>query len=101
MILEALLARQGQVVTREELRQLLWPADMNVEFERSLNTAVAKLRQALMDSAERPRYIETVARRGYRFVGRVETCLHPDQPPPHDLDAEPAPVPAKTDHSPP
>jgi len=101
IILEALLAREGQVVSREELRQLLWPADMNVEFERGLNTAVAKLRQVLSDSAEKPRYVETVARRGYRFVGRVETDLHPgDQPPPEDLDTRPAALPGKTDQSP-
>jgi len=80
MILEALLTREGEVVSREELRQLLWPGDTFVEFERCLNTAVAKLRQALSDSAEHPRYIETVARRGYRFIGRVEPYLQPHTP---------------------
>jgi Tol biopolymer transport system component/DNA-binding winged helix-turn-helix (wHTH) protein len=70
-ILEALLARPGELVTREELRDHLWLADTFVDFERSLNAAVAKLRQALADSAEQPRYVETVARRGYRFIAPV------------------------------
>jgi DNA-binding winged helix-turn-helix (wHTH) protein len=73
-ILEALLERAGELVTREELRERLWPADTFVDFERSLNAAVAKLRQVLADSAEHPRYVETVARRGYRFVAPVEAC---------------------------
>jgi Tol biopolymer transport system component/DNA-binding winged helix-turn-helix (wHTH) protein len=70
-ILEALLARPGELVTREELRDHLWPADTFVDFERSLNAAVAKLRQALADSAEQPLYVETVSRRGYRFIAPV------------------------------
>jgi DNA-binding winged helix-turn-helix (wHTH) protein len=70
-ILEALLLRPGELVTREELREHLWPADTFVDFERSLNAAVAKLRQVLSDSAEQPRYVETIARRGYRFVAPV------------------------------
>ena len=77
LVLEALVSRAGEVITREELRQRLWPGDTHVEFERGLNTAVAKLRQALADSAEQPRYVETVARRGYRFIGRVEPCPTP------------------------
>src|SRR3954468_8121531 len=64
-----LLERPGEVVTREELRQRLWPADTFVDFDHGLNTAVNKLREALGDSAAAPRYIETLARRGYRFVG--------------------------------
>ena len=71
-ILDALLERAGELVAREELRERLWPSDTFVDFERSLNAAVAKLRQVLGDSAEQPRYVETVARRGYKFVGRVE-----------------------------
>src|SRR5215831_10860855 len=71
-ILAALLERPGELVTREELREHLWPADTFVNFERSLNAAVAKLRQVLADSAEQPRYVETVARRGYRFIAPVE-----------------------------
>jgi Tol biopolymer transport system component/DNA-binding winged helix-turn-helix (wHTH) protein len=62
----------GQVVTREELRKRLWPEDMFVDFEDGLNTAVKKLREALSDDAEKPRYIETVPRRGYRFIAPVE-----------------------------
>jgi cholera toxin transcriptional activator len=60
------------VVTREELRQKLWPADTFVDFDHSLNTAVNKLREALGDSATSPRYVETLARRGYRFIAPVE-----------------------------
>jgi cholera toxin transcriptional activator len=71
-ILAILLARPGDVVTREELRQRLWPADTFVDFDHSLNTAVNKLREALGDSASSPRYVETLARRGYRFLGTVE-----------------------------
>src|SRR5688572_1207195 len=74
-ILEALLDRPGELVTREVLRERLWPADTFVDFERSLNAAVAKLRQVLTDSAEQPRYVETVARRGYRFIAPVEASL--------------------------
>ena len=59
-----LLDRAGEVVTREELRQQLWPADTFVDFDHSLNTAVNKLREALGDSASSPRYVETLARRG-------------------------------------
>src|SRR2546427_7188184 len=67
-LLALLLERAGEVVTREELRDKLWPADTFVDFDHSLNTAVRKLREALGDSAETPRYVETLARRGYRFV---------------------------------
>jgi DNA-binding winged helix-turn-helix (wHTH) protein len=70
-ILQALLDTPGELVTREELRDRLWPSDTFVDFERSLNAAVAKLRQSLGDSAEQPVYIETVARKGYRFVAPV------------------------------
>jgi TolB-like protein/DNA-binding winged helix-turn-helix (wHTH) protein len=67
-ILAYLLEHAGQMVTREELRQLLWPADTFVDFDHSLNTAVMTLREALGDKADRPLYIETLPRRGYRFV---------------------------------
>jgi TolB-like protein/DNA-binding winged helix-turn-helix (wHTH) protein/Tfp pilus assembly protein PilF len=70
-ILEILLNRQGELVTREELQEKLWPADRFVDFEHSLNAAVKRLRAALNDSADQPRYIETLARRGYRFVAPV------------------------------
>src|SRR5229473_2787312 len=71
-VLAFLLERPGDVVTREELRQRLWPADTFVDFDHSLNTAVNKLREALGDSASSPRYVETLARRGYRFLAIVE-----------------------------
>jgi len=71
-VLAMLLARKGELVTREELRLKLWPADTFVDFDHSLNTAINKLRDALGDSANDPRYIETLARRGYRFVAAVE-----------------------------
>ncbi|HUK24148.1 MAG TPA: winged helix-turn-helix domain-containing protein [Terriglobales bacterium] len=70
-VLALLLERPGEVVTREELRQKLWAADTFVDFDHSLNTAVNKLREALRDSAASPRYVETVARRGYRFLAPV------------------------------
>jgi DNA-binding winged helix-turn-helix (wHTH) protein len=70
-VLAILLEMTGEVVTREELREKLWPADTFVDFEHSLNTAIAKLRRALNDEAEKPRYIETLPRRGYRFVGSL------------------------------
>jgi DNA-binding winged helix-turn-helix (wHTH) protein len=71
-ILVMLLARPDEVVTREEVRHRLWPGDTFVDFDHGLNNAVARLREALGDSAETPRYIETVARRGYRFIAPVE-----------------------------
>jgi DNA-binding winged helix-turn-helix (wHTH) protein len=71
-VLAFLLERPGDVVTREELRQKLWPADTFVDFDHSLNTAVNKLREALGDSASSPRYVETLARRGYRFLAPIE-----------------------------
>jgi DNA-binding winged helix-turn-helix (wHTH) protein len=66
-----LLQRAGSVVTREELREKLWPADTFVDFDHSLNTAVNKIREVLGDSASNPRFVETAARRGYRFLGEV------------------------------
>ena len=71
-VLALLLERAGDVVTREELRQKLWPADTFVDFDHSLNTAVNKLRESLGDSASSPRYIETLARRGYRFIAPLQ-----------------------------
>ncbi|HSA92811.1 MAG TPA: winged helix-turn-helix domain-containing protein [Terriglobales bacterium] len=70
-VLHLLLKRPGELVKREELRAALWPADTFVDFEHGLNAAVNKLREALGDSAETPRYIETLPRRGYRFVGQL------------------------------
>ena len=76
-VLALLLERAGDVVTREELRQKLWPADTFVDFDHSLNTAVNKLREVLGDSASSPRYIETLARRGYRFIAPVQNSVAP------------------------
>jgi len=74
-ILELLLNRAGEVVTREEIKQKLWLADTFVDFEHGLNTSIKKLRQALCDSATEPRYIETIPRLGYRFIAPVEATL--------------------------
>src|SRR5512139_4208065 len=70
-VLALLLDHPGGVVTREDLRRRLWPTEVFVDFENSLNAAVARLREALGDSAERPRFIETLPKRGYRFIGVV------------------------------
>jgi Tol biopolymer transport system component/DNA-binding winged helix-turn-helix (wHTH) protein len=70
-ILAFLLERPGQLVTREELHARLWPADTFVDFDHGLNAAIKRLRDALGDSAENPRFVETLARRGYRFVAPV------------------------------
>src|SRR5438046_10069353 len=70
-VLAYLLQHPGEIVTREELRQKLWPADTFVDFDHSLNTAVNKLRETLGDSSSAPRFIETLPRRGYRFIAAV------------------------------
>jgi serine/threonine protein kinase/Tol biopolymer transport system component len=84
-ILQMLLLRDGQMVSREEIRKRLWPNDTVVEFDRSINAAIMKLRSALDDPAEAPRYIETVARRGYRLLVLVQLT-----------EAKTSAVPAKT-----
>lgn len=71
-VLALLLERAGDVVTREELREKLWASDTFVDFDHSLNTAINKVREALGDSASSPRYVETLARRGYRFIAPVQ-----------------------------
>ena len=71
-VLAILLESAGNLVTREELRSQLWPADTFVDFDHSLHNAIARIREALADSAETPRYIETLPRRGYRFIAQVE-----------------------------
>ena len=80
-VLTLLLERPGEVITREELQKRLWPADTFVDFDHSLNAAVRRLRDALGDSAESPRYVETVARRGYRFVAPVNGAAKIEPPP--------------------
>lgn len=82
-VLRKLLERPGEIVTRTELRELLWPAGTFVDFEHSLNAAVKRLRRALCDPADQPRYIETVARLGYRFIGLPGT----DQAKGHAIDS--------------
>src|SRR5215472_8832975 len=72
-ILAMMLERSGGVVTREELRQRLWPADTFVDFDHGLNNAINRLREALNDSADAPRFIETLPRRGYRFIAEVSS----------------------------
>src|SRR5262249_16396004 len=71
-ILALLTQRAGEVVTREDLRKHLWPADTFVDFDNSLNAAVAKIREALEDSPDNPHFIETLPRRGYRFIAAVD-----------------------------
>ncbi len=80
-LLVILLERSGQIVTREELQNRLWPADTFVDFERGMNRAINKLREALGDDADNPRFIETLPRRGYRFlaVAEITERLEADQ----------------------
>ena len=80
-VLALLLEHPGEMVTREEFRQRLWSSDTFVDFEHSLNTSVKKLRQALGEGAGTPRYIETLPRRGYRFVGHLEPVKERSTPP--------------------
>ena len=85
-ILEILLEKPGELVTREELRQRLWASDTFVDFDHSLNTGIKKLRQALSDEADTPRYIQTLPKRGYRFIAPVDgsraPVAEPEQPVP-------------------
>ena len=83
-----LLEHPGELVTREEVHQKLWPNGTIVEFDHSINAAIKRLRQALEDSAEAPRYIETLPRLGYRFIGPVEQGLSDDYAPPEKLEAK-------------
>jgi TolB-like protein/DNA-binding winged helix-turn-helix (wHTH) protein/Tfp pilus assembly protein PilF len=102
-ILICLLEKPGELVTREELRQKLWPADTFVNFEHGLNAAVKRLRQALNDSADNPRFVETLPRRGYRFIaptqisGSGEVKPAPRVSPVLPQDLPPADAPAETD----
>src|SRR3954470_3582571 len=85
-ILLLLLERAGDVISRDELRQQLWPADTFVDFDHGLNSAMNRLREALGDSAENPRFIETLPKRGYRFIAPIEV------PPVNTPIAAPAPA---------
>jgi DNA-binding winged helix-turn-helix (wHTH) protein len=75
-VLLHLLERPGDVITREELRLMLWPVDTYVDYDHSLNTAINKLREALNDAADNPRFIQTIPRRGYRFIASVEVVTN-------------------------
>ena len=92
-ILAVMLERPGEVVTREELRERLWPAGTFVDFEHSLNAAIKRLRAALGDDADNPRFVETLHRRGYRFIAAVESegqpvrNLHVVRPPSKPADS--------------
>jgi Tol biopolymer transport system component/DNA-binding winged helix-turn-helix (wHTH) protein len=99
-VLEMLLDKPGELVTRDELRLRMWPGDTFVDFSHGLNAAVNKLREALSDSAENPKYIETLPRRGYRFIGEVERAApveirksEPAIPPAVVADPPPAVIP--------
>src|SRR6267142_4641141 len=81
-LLAILLQSAGNLVTREELRSQLWPADTFVDFDHSLHNAIGRIRETLGDSAEMPRYIETLPRRGYRFIAPVEEVQAPRIPEP-------------------
>src|SRR5258708_2277331 len=83
-ILSILLEQRGEVVTREELRKRLWSDDTFVDFDHSLNTAIMRLREALSDSSDNPRFIETLPRHGYRFIAPVEEVASPEQDKLHD-----------------
>jgi DNA-binding winged helix-turn-helix (wHTH) protein len=86
-VLALLLEHAGDIVTREELHQKLWAADTFVNFDTGLNSAIKKLRDVLADSAEEPRYIETLPRRGYRFIAHVENCSDSHRKTPRDRSA--------------
>src|SRR5258707_13052752 len=81
-VLQALLEKPGEVVSREELQKRIWPSDTFVDFDHGLHAAVNRLRTSLNDSADRPRYVETVARRGYRFIGQLESAKPAPTAPP-------------------
>jgi Tol biopolymer transport system component/DNA-binding winged helix-turn-helix (wHTH) protein len=84
LVLATLLRRPGELVTRDELRQVLWPTERMVDYDQALNAAVNRLREALRDSADQPTYVETLPRRGYRFIGVAEAIE------PKPVDPEPA-----------
>jgi DNA-binding winged helix-turn-helix (wHTH) protein/dipeptidyl aminopeptidase/acylaminoacyl peptidase len=95
-VLAMLLEKPGEIVTREEMRQRLWPQDTFVDFDHSLNKAINKVRDALCDSAENPRFVETLARRGYRFLAPVH---YPDPGGKHSEDSVSSPAMIRADAS--
>ncbi|HYH01080.1 MAG TPA: winged helix-turn-helix domain-containing protein [Terriglobales bacterium] len=94
-ILLMLLEHPGEVITREQLRARLWPADTFVDFDHGLNTAINKLREAVGDSASNPRFVETLARRGYRFIAPVKVLAPPNDTVRNDVVAANGITPAK------
>ena len=98
-VLAALLTRSGDVVTRDELRAQIWTADTFIDFDHSLHNAIARLREVLGDSAETPRYIETLPRRGYRFIGQVDGAEVQSLSPVITQQAPPAEVPVSPTHA--
>src|ERR1700731_5233011 len=97
-VLAMLLEHAGEVVTREELQKNLWPANTFVDFDHGLNKAINKIRDALGDSAESPRFVETVARRGYRFLAEVKAA---DAAPMRSPELVPPPQPTAEIQNPP
>ena len=91
-VLATLLEKAGELVTREELRATLWPAGTLIEYDQRLNATVNRLREALGDSAESPRFIETLPKRGYRFIGAIEQPALPTPPPVANMAASDGPV---------
>src|ERR1051326_3450074 len=91
-ILAMLLDRPGELITRDQIQEKLWPAETFVDFDHSVNTAIRRLRDALSDSADQPRYVETLPRRGYRFIGEVQSSAVPDP-------AKVVPISGATGHS--
>jgi len=87
-ILLVLIEKSGEVVTREALRERLWPADVHVNFDANVNTTVNKLRQLLGDSPDQPLFIETIPRQGYSFIAKVD---YTDVPPPDSIRPKPLP----------
>jgi len=97
-VLILLLERPGEVVTREEVRKKLWPSDTFVDFDHSLNTVINKIREVLGDSAANPRFIETLAKRGYRFLVPVESTRRRTEPVVERVASEPQTFFASTFH---
>src|SRR5208337_2700323 len=95
-VLVVLLEKPGEIVTREELRKRLWPEDTFVDFDHGLNNAVMRLREVLGDASENPRFVETIPRRGYRFIAPVVGSAFPVATTQPELEAGDVPVPAAT-----
>src|SRR5260370_22519122 len=90
-VLRMLIERGGKIVTREEIKSKLWPNDTVVDFDHSINTAIKVLRRALGDSADRPQYIQTYARRGYRLLSSIEWLQTATESPSDEASKQPVP----------